>query len=121
MFLFFLLRIIKPYTKSKYGYTGTDTVQAQECDNLIVLEQIPKPTVRYINESGWTSRKIQLEEYGWPDHMKTAPDDLLDAETNKINEVYGQAYENFPLNQLFAHPAGVKQFGGDQKMVDKLI
>lgn len=57
MFLFFLLRIIKPYTKSKYGYTGTDTVQAQECDNLIVLEQIPKPTVRYINESGWTSRK----------------------------------------------------------------
>lgn len=119
MLLFLLLKFTKQFTPSRFGYTGTDTVQAQECDSLVILHEVEKPEVRYINESGWVNPPIKYEEYGWPGHMKTADNERLQAETSIIFDNYLEAHDVFPKDKLFAHPAGVNQFEGDAKLVNE--
>lgn len=111
----FLFSFSLSYTKSRYGFVGTDTIQIQNHDSLEILGDIPTPTVRFINESGFSNPPIKEDQYPWPGHpYKCTAQQLFDEDT-KINRKFCRCHSTFTQEDSFAHPKGVIQFLGDEE------
>lgn len=120
MILFYLFQLSISYTKSEFGYTGIDTIQCQESDSLVVLQTLPKPKIKFINESGATDEPIPVNDYGWPGHNKRVSDDAIKNETEWVYANFKRVWAKDELNDsmVYAHPAGVQQFYADASLLE---
>lgn len=118
MLCFFVLSAIS-YTPSIFGYTGTDTVQAQETDSIIILNEVPKSKdPKPISAKGYSDPPIEENQYVWPDHGKTCTDQQLNNETSGIQRDFCKWAERVDEEELYYHPAGSKQFFGDDAVIN---
>lgn len=108
----------KAYTQSEFGFTGTDTVQVQECDSFEIIKVVPKPTnVKHIKEAKIVDPPIPDDAYLWPGHPATATIADMDKERNFIYSHF-EGKTDLTQDQCYYHPAGIKQFYGDEQLIN---
>lgn len=108
----------KAYTQSEFGFTGTDTVQVQECDSFEIIKVVPKPTnVKHIKEAKIVDPPIPDDAYSWPGHPATATIADMDKERNFIYSHF-EGKTDLTQDQCYYHPAGIKQFYGDEQLIN---
>ncbi|EAY07377.1 Immuno-dominant variable surface antigen-like [Trichomonas vaginalis G3] len=118
MFCFLLASTIS-FTPSKFGYPGTDTVQAQETDSIIILNEVPKSmNLKPIRAKNYSNPPIEDDQYVWPSHPYTCPKSILDSETVGIRKDFCKWAESVSEDELYYHPAGSKQFLGDDAVIN---
>lgn len=106
------------YGQPKLGFTGTDTVQAQEIDSFEILETVTKPaSVKHIKEAKFTSTVIDDDAYLWPKHDARVSNSVLEEEQNAITSHFCKVDPLLTQDDLYYHPAGTKQFYGDDSLV----
>lgn len=116
MFLF--ISLCKSFTPSRFGTPSATTVSAQYVDYVEAVEEIHPPYVRHIREAYFTE-EIPDDDYPWPGHPNKANVETLTSQTNQIYENYCKPRIEMTQDDLFYHPAGVKQFKGDEEKVKK--
>ena len=93
-------------------------VSVDAYDTLVVLENLTKPTVKHINQAGF-STLIDDDLYPTYNSPKNVDDivDALWAEGNAMKEKYLTA--SMTQDELYWHPAGAGQFGGTNEELDQ--
>lgn len=118
MFCFLISSTIS-YTPSKFGYTGTDTVQAQEQDSIVILNEVPRSKIpKPISEKGYSIPPIEYNQYVWPDHGKTCTSEQLNNETWGIRRDFCKWSATYDENELYYQPVGTRQFYGNENLVN---
>ncbi|KAH0786238.1 Immuno-dominant variable surface antigen-like [Histomonas meleagridis] len=111
------------YTKSAFGYPGTDTVQAQEFDSYEILEEVTKPAnvkpfslLRNLYPDKYP--KILDHQYGYPGHYPSEQE-RCQQEATAMKEDFCRNSPDLTQDDLYAHPVGIQNLIGDKDAIDK--
>lgn len=117
--LFFLAASLFEYeSKSVFGHEGRDEVLIEYIDGFQIIGNATRPPVKHIKLANFTDIVINDDDYPWYKHQFKGTCTLkrLQQETNAVYKKIGRT--NMTQDELFYHPAALKQYFADEHAVN---